>query len=132
MKAQEQVGQFLKERGYTSKSPAAHLTKAMVKMLEEACEAAKLAPLPVELSYLVNLLEKTAKKEFDRMVAEGDRFDPPVDTWLLDDMGYELADVCITVMDVANALSRLDGEPFDVVAAAVEKAGADIERGVRQ
>ena len=43
----------------------------------------------------------------------------------------ELSDIQVVVFCLAHALERLGGEPFDVVAAAVEKSREDVERGVR-
>ena len=43
----------------------------------------------------------------------------------------ELADVAVVVLLLAGTISRITGQPFDVVQAAVEKAEADVERGVR-
>jgi NTP pyrophosphatase (non-canonical NTP hydrolase) len=43
----------------------------------------------------------------------------------------ELADIQVVVFALAAALSEIDGEPFDVVQAALAKATKDIERGTR-
>ena len=44
----------------------------------------------------------------------------------------ELADLQVVVMCLAEALGEICGEPFDVVRAALDKATADVERGVRE
>lgn len=44
----------------------------------------------------------------------------------------ELADIQVVVFTLAQALSELSDEPFDVVQAALDKAGKDVERGVRK
>jgi len=43
----------------------------------------------------------------------------------------ELADIQVVVFALASALSEIDGEPFDVMQAALDKATADVERGRR-
>jgi NTP pyrophosphatase (non-canonical NTP hydrolase) len=43
----------------------------------------------------------------------------------------ELADIQVVVFCLAQVLAQLSGEPFDVIAAAVEKSGKDVKRGVR-
>jgi len=50
----------------------------------------------------------------------------------LENAKAELADVAVVVLLLAGTISRITGQPFDVVQAAVEKAEADIERGVRK
>jgi len=43
----------------------------------------------------------------------------------------EIADCQVVLFNMADAIGEITGEPFDLVGAAVEKATADIERGIR-
>lgn len=125
---QERIGRAIAERGYKTKHATAHVVKAYLKMLEEACEIAQWLPLPPYLEETVERAGKLARAEFDAVVATGDDYNPEINTNMIELAALELADVQVTVMDMANGLSRLLGG-YDVVQVAVEKATKDIGRG---
>lgn len=48
----------------------------------------------------------------------------------IDKAKSKLAGIQVVVFDLAQALGEINGEPFDVTQAAVDKSAADIERGM--
>lgn len=129
MSAQTIVGKAIAKRGYESRYAGAHVVKAYLKMVEEVCELGKTMPLADMFTNDLAVVGNQARSLFDTLVRAGPAYCPPVKD--VEDLASELADVQVTVFDMANGLSRLMTDDFDVVQAAVDKATADIERGVR-
>lgn len=146
MNEQNQVASAIKARGYTSKEPTAHAVKAALKMMEEAMDV--LIALDVVTaddtevleSYLyharsprtqMKALKNWFGERFDRTVRQGDDYKPLLTGSQRRKLANELADVQVTVFDLADAIQDLTGTPYDVVAEAVAKATADVQRGVR-
>jgi hypothetical protein len=131
MSAQKQVGHLLFSRGYTSKHATAWVVKSYLKMLEEVCELGRLLPIAPELREELGMVEKWAKEDFDTAVRQGDKYDPVISGSRRLAIEQEAADVQVTVFDLANGIGVMTGVGFDISAAAIDKATADIERGVR-
>jgi len=103
--------------------------------------ARQVCKLVEELGELASALSFTYNYHWHSMVKKvgiAARFAFDHDTGAIGEIGIEveqakseLADLQVVVFCLAAALAELDGQPFDVVAAAVAKSASDIERGVR-
>ena len=131
---QEQVAQAVAARGYREGWTAEQFAARQVAKLQEELG---------ELVYWFSLSRKTDRDgnrlEYamdDVGVFAGSRFNDAddwsdVDIHSLDGAKAELADIQVVVFALAAALSEIDGKPFDVAQAALDKATADVERGRR-
>ena len=130
--AQEQVTANTEARGYRSSWTAGQFA---------ARQVCKLAEELGELSACVVVGTGRKRPWWDLVLQKSGReareaFDE-FDTWkhadicAVEEAKSELADILIVAFNLAAALEEITGEPFDLVAAALEKSAADIERGVR-
>lgn len=132
MTPQERVYQSVSDRGYTRNwTDDQFLARQLAKLTEEVAEAvggvAVDAWTPTQ-DWLEQLhwAGQSARAAFD----DAEMWDNagPEDAVAL---RKELADCQVVLFCAAQALARHTGESFDVVTAAVEKATADVTRGVR-
>jgi len=125
---QEMIYQAVKDRGYFEGYDADALAGRQVfKATEELAELyAHIYPLRTtygqlddfnELRDVMEVAHKTARRIFDGQMQTG--------VWNRSEFAKELADVAVPLFVAAQALG------IDLVAAAVEKATADVKRGVR-
>jgi hypothetical protein len=134
---QDMIAANTAERGYRSGRTAEQFAARQVcKLAEELGELAVSFRLPrVKFGDLASLewhlagLAGVARAAFDH--AGYSRHQPVKHEKYSDRAKNELADIQVVVFNLAQALSEITGEPFDVVQAAVEKSAADVERGVR-
>ena len=137
-KPQRRVYNNVAERGYTEGwTDEQFAARQLFKMLEEIGELAQsfyglpgIAYPPAEhnvpaVLYNIAMVFKSA---FDRPDVWGNANIPEEECRRAK---QELSDIQVVVFCLAQALERLSGEPFDVVAAAVVKSREDVERGVR-
>lgn len=128
MNDQETIYNAIKARGYTDGYDADALAgRQVVKATEELAELfGHIYPLRCtngqqddfnELRDVMEAAKRTARLLFDGRMQTG--------VWNRAAFAVELADVVIPLMVAAQALG------IDLVAAAVEKATADVKRGVR-
>jgi hypothetical protein len=140
--AQEQVAAAVAARGYRDPYTAYQfLARNIVKMAEELAEAANWLILdPVEPDFgqskdtmeaMFGLVGALARTRFD--VKEGalwyDASRPTA--YACEKIAKELADMQVVLFNAAQAFGQVRGEPFDVVQSALDKATADVTRGVR-
>ena len=130
---QEQVAQAVAARGYREGWTAEQFAARQVAKLQE------------ELGELVRHIDARAdeKAEWEVLASVAGRlarsaFDASKNDWM-DAYVYgahcarwELADIQVVVFALAAALSEIDGEPFDLAQAALDKATEDVDRGVRK
>jgi len=127
--AQTAIFECLVERRYTVGLTAEQLTARQVcKMLEEVCEAARhVEGFSGPTDELIGKLHAAVKAEFDDLA----RWQNYGCIRSYDGLKAELPDVAVTLANTAEALTFADEYSFDVMAAAVDKATADVTRGVR-
>jgi hypothetical protein len=127
--AQEAIFEALVARGYTAGLTAEQLTARQVcKMLEEVCELAlHVKGFCASTEYHIHALHWYARKDFDDL----EQWQKSGTVKSYAGIKAELADVQTTVANTAEALTFADEYSFDVMAAAVDKATADVTRGVR-
>ena len=141
-KEQLQVVLATEKRGYKSGwSPVQFLARQVCKLQEELGELADLfenmpvADVPIfstvnlNLDYIITQTGKKARKAFDRTAA-WERVSS-IDYEDVEQTKKELADLQVVLFNAAGAIEDITGQPFDIIQAAVEKAEADIKRGVR-
>ena len=134
MKPQQKVAEATARRGYLDGwSDVQLLARQCAKLQEELAELADSIDLSGNYRdrYLQNLIRdagSAARVQFD---APRDRWGSSIPPLRMDRIRQELADCQVVLFNAAYALERLTGQPFDIVEAAVEKATADIERGIR-
>jgi hypothetical protein len=128
--AQEAIFEALVARGYTAGLTAEQLTARQVcKMLEEVCEAAKhVEGFSGATDALIAKLHDAARAEFNDLT----RWQSYGRVRSYAGLKAELPDVAVTLANTAEALTWADEYTFDVMAAGVEKAAADVTRGVRK
>lgn len=102
-----------------------------IKLIEETLEAATAVALPANLSAGIDELGAQAAHAF-RERAWLDTTDGwtehPLRPDTLADLSEELTDVLITALHLAHEVALLRGEPWDVEAAVLGKATADLVR----
>lgn len=140
--SQKDIYEAVQKRGYVD--PYSHETfiaRQIVKLAEEVGELFE--NLDVDLSATQEMQGLQGAVEAVRVLARTVFSDP--DAWkpgsgigLLDvrpvGLKYvrkEAADAAVVLACLAEAIDRLDVQPFDLEQAALEKATADVERGVR-
>jgi len=126
MNAQQIIAQAIIDRGYRDgHTPHQFAAHHFAKLVEEVGELNEAVVHQAHVRTEVYMAAKMCRIEFDRW------------DWT---RGYvvdielakaELADVVVTALSMAQAIADITGEPFDVVQAAVDKATADVKRGVR-
>lgn len=126
MDEQISVGQAIEARGYRAGwTRQQFAARQVAKLAEELGKLAEHFILPKALPIQIEIAGDGGKRAFDEL-----------GLWRLmgvDDVGQakrELSDIMVVVLALADVLDELD-PPFDVVAEAVAKATADVERGVR-
>lgn len=129
MSAQQRVYDAVCARGYRAEwSSGQFIARQVVKCYEELCEALRhirTATQHTQLNAFIwetGQLEHVARSLFDDRKAWGWSELTPAQQ---EQLGGELADVVVTVFCAAQELG------IDVVQAAIDKAEADIGRGVR-
>ena len=129
---QRRVYKAVEARGYTAGwNNHEFIARQMAKLAEELGEvtwyyASKDGDEVRELISLIRVTARVAGRLFDRPEPWHDAF-----IWKPSNMRSEVADMQVILFALAEAITRETGEPFDVAAAAVEKATSDIHRGVR-
>lgn len=127
---QETVYNAVAARGYTKDlTDEQFLAKQPVKAIEELYELFKGIDLGIEEPAWVWHLRRSAifaKKHFDY----GNFSNASIQS--MDGVEEELVDLQVVILCAAQAISRIRGRKFNIVAAAVDKATQDIERGVRE
>jgi|GEM_PF-4779462 len=124
--AQERIVELVTARGHLDGwTWWQFFVRQICKALEELCELAAMATLPPHLQAHLAALENVARSTFN----DHDlwQYEPQVSPYAW----KELADLLVTVFCAAQALGEVTGQPFDIVQVAVEKAAADVSRGVR-
>lgn len=127
--AQEAIFEALVARRYTAGLTAEQLTARQVaKMLEEVCELAQhVEGFSGQTDILIDALRCRARTEFDDLA----RWQNYGRVRSFGGIKAELPDVGVTLANTAEALTWADEYAFDVMQAAVDKATADVARGVR-
>ena len=127
--AQEAIFEALVARGYTAGLTAEQLTARQVcKMIEEVCEAARhVEGFSGTTDMLIDTLRHQVRAEFDDLA----RWQNYGRIRSFAGLKAELPDVAVTLANSAEALTFADEYSFDVMQAAVDKAAADVGRGVR-
>lgn len=125
--AQHDIASAVEARGYFNGYTDKQLfARQVCKMLEEAAELAECVQLPGNVSAAAYIMGMEARRAFDDKGAWD--YEPDIDA---PRAMKEDADVTVTACCGGELLSRITGQPFDVVEAAVEKAVSDVKRGVR-
>jgi hypothetical protein len=136
MRPQDQVEAAVKARGYhEGYNEKQLLARNVAKLLEETMEFTVGLYLDFDefkrrhehaIDKQITDLGSKARKKFDDPTAwENVRLksDPAA-------MRKEAADLQVVLFQIASRLEQIDGEPFDIIQAAVEKATADVSRGI--
>lgn len=117
----------LVSRGYrTGLEGDQFFARQIFKAFEETAELASSIKLPDRLSHFVDHVDVTSRETFDDKSLWLQDFDINIDA-----AKTELADIVVVILVAAEALSILDGRPFNVLEAARQKSIYDIPRGVR-
>ena len=121
---QKQVASLVQERGYWDDlEPERLVCRHVAKLVEELGEATshigKLNP-PFRWLIAADVAAEVAREEFDNLDAWQDYYICSIDA-----LKAELADLQVVLFSIAEVLE------FDIAAAALEKAQADVKRGVR-
>lgn len=134
---QSKVYEAVKKRGYRDGwTPEQYLARQIAKMVEELIELKLTISIQhpgdslsnPEWYHRLNInIQQYARCAFDNY-GTGEWF---VDIHDLKQAKKEAADLQVVLFQIAEAIGEIDGKPFDVVQAAVDKAQKDIERGVR-
>jgi hypothetical protein len=124
--AQDVVGAAVEARGYrVGWNEWQFVARQVAKLGEELGELAACMALPIAVDDVMWQMGATCKAAFDdKRVWDG------VGVADVGQAKRELADVVVVALALADSLQRLYA-PYDVVAEAVAKAGADVSRGVR-
>lgn len=127
------VAAHVAERGYRAGWTAPQFAARQVaKLQEELAEAARCfdfdagADLTSSVQAHMNTAGVVARLMFDDHGAWSN-----VELLDLAELKRELADVQVVVFALAAVIGELDGQPFNVAQAALDKARADTGRGVR-
>lgn len=141
MSVQQDIYQAVADRGYVAPySPEVFIARQIVKLAEEVGELFE--NLDVDLGATWEAQALNAAMEAVHLLARRVFSDPAA--WERTLIGLsdvrpvglkyvrkEAADVQVVLACLAEAISRLDVQPFDVEQAALEKATMDVARGVR-
>jgi NTP pyrophosphatase (non-canonical NTP hydrolase) len=132
--AQARVAEATRRRGYREGWTAEQfLARQVAKLQEELAEMAMGVHFDAGTSSTgaeadVMIAGRSCRELFDRGNWSRAKLSP---AFSLDYLRGEIADLQVVLYNLADALGEIAGEPFDVAAAAVEKATADERRGVR-
>lgn len=126
MSLQKQVSDNIITRGYREGySLNTFAGRQFIKLVEEIGELLQsILGLEKYFYQVVKLAGDQAHWLFD-MPATG------LSILLLEAAKRELADVQVVIFSMAQAIAEIEGKPFDVGQAALEKSQKDIERGIR-
>jgi NTP pyrophosphatase (non-canonical NTP hydrolase) len=124
---QEQVYDLVAQRGYRAQwTTREFIARQVAKLAEELGEAARVVELPGRLGNLITATGIIAGYTFDQ---QGEWYElTNVD---VDALQTELADIQVVVFCLAQALTELAGDDYNVVRAALAKATTDVLRGKR-
>lgn len=127
--AQEAIFEALVARGYTAGLTAEQLAARQVcKMLEETLEACQhVEGFSGTTDMMIDTLRHQVRAEFDDLA----RWQNYGRVRSFAGLKAELPDVAVTLANSAEALTFADEYSYDVMRAAVDKATADVARGVR-
>jgi NTP pyrophosphatase (non-canonical NTP hydrolase) len=134
LETQKRIADDVAARGYRTENEVAGLVKGLLKLLEETCEAAMAVDVvPGDIFWLVSDVANEVRPRFDAIASGDGRLysGQEVGEEELDALKTELADVIITVLDLAEIIARYTGEQFDVIGHAILKSSTDINRGIR-
>ena len=123
---QRRVGIAVERRGYREGWRAHEFAARQVaKLAEELWELSEHVGLPGALPLQLRVAGQAGKQAFDneQCWGGGQVFD-------VGQAKRELSDIVVVALALADVLDEI-APPFDVVAEAVAKAEADVERGVR-
>lgn len=133
MSEQAVVYEAVRERGYLDGyEPDALLFRQLLKLTEELGEAwahvnSRSSGSLRAAAYMRSAAEE-ARHEFDKR----DELSGYVHVQTqIDELASELADLQVVLFVAAQIIAQETGQPFDIVQAAVDKAEADVKRGVR-
>jgi len=128
MNTQQKIAALIAKRGYRDGwTPEQFIARQVVKLQEELGELTGGVDVPQWSLYAMQLAAQRARGAFDNEALWNYDIDVNVNV-----MRSELADLVVVACVLAEALAEMSGQPFDVMAAALEKAQADVERGVRE
>ena len=130
---QARVAKATAKRGYRAGWTATQfLARQLAKIVEELGEvgAHLVGLVPSQFMYHLQDAADIGKYIFDARLPT-DWGDWPMTEEAMDKLAGELADVQVVLCNMAAALEELRGEPVDLMKLAVEKAEADVKRGVR-
>lgn len=128
LNVQEAVFKSVEARGYVKGwTEEQFFGRQVCKLLEELGELSRYARLPGLLSGILALGYRARGVFDDRKAWE--RLGPGAG--YAPEMEEELADLQVVLFCAAEAVGRMRGERFDLVEAAMRKAGKDVERLVR-
>lgn len=132
--AQQQIYANVEARGYTEGwSHSQFLLRNLFKLQEELAEVAdQITPVDHHIPDRQALDDIHYVGRDSRYVFKDSDFDYQV---LVPDpsaLAKELADCQVVLACMAETLGKLTGEDIDLMQVALEKSGADIERGVRK
>lgn len=130
MQPQEKVYNAVVERGYHGGlTEQEFAVKQVAKLGEEFGELTDFVKTVIDSppwwTYHIRMMAQDCRLAFDKM---GNWRNVKIDAG---NSAAELADVAVVVLLLSETISRITGQPFDVIQAAVEKAEKDVERGVR-
>lgn len=131
--SQSQVYEAIRKRGYRDDWTAEqYLGRQVAKMTEELKELSD----TLEICHWgsIHLWKSRLRTSGREAAAAFNQLE--LDLWEveitdIEQAKKETADLQVVLFQIAAAIEEIDGQPFDVVQAAVDKAKNDIERGVR-
>ena len=130
-RAQARVAAAVAQRGYRNGWTAElFMARQLVKLAEELAEAASHVALPVAAGNAIRKSGNICRITFDDHHLWDDEVGCLDEN--LPELRSELADLQVVLFNLAEAIQTMDGEPFNIVAAALAKAEKDIDRGVRE
>lgn len=133
MEEQLQVSKNVDARGYRQGwSEEQFAARQVAKLQEEIAEIAKHFHFIVAqdydlLSSGIDQAGQVARDRFD----DGSAWKWAGVVGDTEELKKEIADAQVVIFSLAESVGRLQGEPFDVAQAAVNKSGKDRRRGVR-
>lgn len=126
--SQQEVYALVVERGYhAGYSEDQFAARQIVKLGEELAELATAFKLPEPMAVMLRALGNQARHVFDCGAWKGARLDQHHAERVL----VELADLQVVLFVLAESISRVSGLEFNLLAAAMQKAASDVERGTR-
>lgn len=134
---QKQIYANVEARGYTEGwSQSQFLARNLFKLQEELAEVAEQVypegHCIITLEDFDSLCAIEKAGEMSRNTFKTSRFNYPVNVIDPSSLAKELADCQVVLACMAETLGKITGEDIDLMQVALEKSGADIERGVRK